>query len=116
MKGLPNFFETHIVGDVKRMNFTYEDISQFAIPTPTRKIPIPKELSSLKSAMLSGEFYGFHNNFNTTFNLHTNVGNIYLNGALNNDLKIVSQPYYFMKIHANNLNVGKIVVLIRIFL
>ena len=109
MKGLPNFFETHIVGDVKRMNFTYEDISQFAIPTPTRKIPIPKELSSLKNAMLSGEFYGFHNNFNTTFNLHTNVGNIYLNGALNNDLKIVSQPYYFMKIHANNLNVSEIV-------
>lgn len=108
MKGLPNFFETHIVGDVKRMNFTYEDISQFAIPTPTRKIPIPKELSSLKSAMLSGEFYGFHNNFNTTFNLHTNVGNIYLNGALNNDLKIVPQPYYFLKIHANNLNVSEI--------
>ena len=64
MKGLPNFFETHIVGDVKRMNFTYEDIAEFAIPTPTRKIPLPEKLSSLKNAMLSGEFYGFHNNFN----------------------------------------------------
>ena len=109
MKGLPNFFETHIVGDVKRMNFTYQDISEFAIPTPTGKIPLPERLSSLKNAMLSGEFYGFHNNFNTTFNLHTNLGNIYLNGALNNDLEIVPIPYYFMKLHANNLNIKEII-------
>ena len=109
MKGLPNFFETHIVGDVKKMNFTYQDIAEFAIPSPTGKIPLPEKLSSLKNAMLSGEFYGFHNNFNTTFNLHTNLGNIYLNGALNNDLEIVPIPYYFLKIHTNNLNVKEIV-------
>lgn len=105
MKGLPNFFETHIVGNVEKMNFTYQDISEFAIPTPSRKIPLPEMLSSLKTAMLSGEFYGFHNNFNTTFNLHTNLGNIYLNGALNNDLEIVPIPYYFLKVHANNMNI-----------
>ncbi len=109
MKGLPNFFETHIVGDVKKMNFTYQDLAEFAIPTPTRKIPLPESLSSMKNAMLSGEFYGFHNNFNTTFNLHTNIGNIYLNGALNNDLTIVSTPYYFLKLYANNLNVKEII-------
>ena len=109
MKGLPNFFETHIVGDVEKMNFTYQDLSEFAIPTPTRKIPLPEELASLKNAMLSGEFYGFHNNFNTTFNLHTNLGNIYLNGALNNDLNIVQHPYYFLKLHANNLNIKEII-------
>lgn len=109
MKGLPNFFETHIVGDVEKMNFTYQDIADFAIPTPTGKIPLPENISSLKNAMLSGEFYGFHNNFNTTFNLHTNLGNIYFNGALNNDLKIVSKPYYFMKLYANNLNVKDII-------
>ena len=108
MKGLPNFFETHIVGDVERMNFTYQDLAEFAIPTPTRKIPLPEQLSSLKNAMLSGEFYGFHNNFNTTFNLHTNLGNIYLNGALNNDLNIVPHPYYYLKLHANNLNISDI--------
>ena len=108
MKGLPNFFETHIVGNVDKMNFTYEDLAEFAIPTSTRKIPLPEELASLKNAMLSGEFYGFHNNFNTTFNLHTNLGNIYFNGALNNDLKIVPHPFYFMKVHANNLNVKDI--------
>ena len=108
MKGLPNFFETHIVGNVEKMNFTYEDLSEFAIPTPTRKIPLPESLSSMKNAMLSGEFYGFHNNFNTTFNLHTNLGNIYFNGALNNDLEIVSHPYYFMKVYTNNLNIKEI--------
>ena len=109
MKGLPDFFDTHIVGNVKRMNFTYQDLAEFAIPTPTRKIPLPESLSSLKNAMLSGEFYGFHNNFNTTFNLHTNLGNIYLNGALNNDLTIVPTPYYFLKLHANNLNIKEII-------
>lgn len=109
MRGLPNFFETHIVGNVEKMNFTYQDLAEFAIPTPTRKIPLPEQLASLKNALLSGTFYGFHNNFNTEFNLHTNLGNIYLNGALNNDLKIVPNPYYFLKIHANNLNVKEII-------
>ena len=109
MKGLPNFFETHIVGNVKKMSFTYQDLVEFAIPTPTRKIPMPESLSSMKNAILSGEFYGFHNNFNTTFNLHTNLGNIYLDGALNNDLNLVSSPYYFFKVYANNLNVKDIV-------
>jgi hypothetical protein len=42
MKGLPDFFETHIVGNVKRMNFTYQDLAEFAIPTSTRKIPLPE--------------------------------------------------------------------------
>ena len=104
MKGLPKFTETHIVGNVEKMNFTYQDIAEFAIPSPTTKIPLPEKLSSLKNAVLSGEFYGFHNNFNTTFNLHTNLGNIYMNGAINNDMEIVPIPYYFVKIHANNLN------------
>ncbi len=108
MRGLPNFFETHIVGEVEKMNFTYQDLAEFAIPTPTRKIPLPEMLSSIKSALLSGEFYGFHNNFNTNFNLHTNIGNIYFNGALNNDLLIVPKPYYFYSLHANNLNVKKL--------
>lgn len=108
MKGLPVFHETHIVGNVNKMNFTYQDVSEFAIPTPDGKIPLPKELASLKKAVLSGEFYGFHNNFNTKFNLHTNIGNVFFNGALNNDLLIVSNPYYFFTLHANNLNVKDI--------
>lgn len=108
MKGLPDFFATHIVGDVERMNFTYQDIAEFAIPTHSGKIPLPEMLSSVTSAKLSGEFYGFHNNFNTTFNLHTNLGNIYMSGALNNDLMIVQKPYYFMNLFANNLNIAEL--------
>ena len=108
MKGLPDFFETHIAGKVDKMYFTYQDISEFAIPTQSGKIPLPETLSSLKYALLSGEFYGFHNNFNTSFNLFTNLGNINMNGALNNDTRIVALPYYFAKIHANNMNIGDI--------
>ncbi len=109
MKGLPNFFETHIVGHVEKMNFTYQDISEFAIPTPDRKIPIPENLATLKNALLSGEFYGFHNNFKTTFNLYTNLGNIFIDGNLNNDLLTVSTPNYKFALYANNLKVNDIV-------
>ncbi len=108
MKGLPKFHKTHIVANVEKMKFTYQDISEFAIPTYDGKIPIPEMLSSLNEMVLSGDFYGFHNNFNTKFNLHTSQGNIFFNGALNNDLYIVPKPYYFCMIHANNLNVSKI--------
>ena len=108
MRGLPNFFETHIVGNIKQMNFTYQDISEFYIPTSDRKIPIPESLAVLKNAELYGDYYGFPNNFNTNFNLHTNLGNIYFNGALNNNTKIVATPYYFLNLHANNMNVKEI--------
>ncbi len=108
MKGLPNFYETHIVGDVKKMNFTYQDLSEFAIPGRSEKIPLPEMLSVIKNAVLSGEFYGFHNNFNTKFNLLTNIGNIYYDGAINNDLNIVPYPFYFFSLHTNNLNIKDI--------
>ncbi len=108
MKGLPKFNETHIVANVNKMNFTYQDISEFAIPSSYNYIPLPEMLSSVKNAVLSGEFYGFPDNFNTKFNLHTNIGNIYFDGALNNDLSIVSNPYYFLTMQANNLNVEEL--------
>lgn len=108
MKGLPKFHDTHISGNVEKMNFTYQDISEFAIPTPNNKIPLPKATEVLKSATLDGEFYGFHNNFNTNFNLHTNIGNLNFNGAINNDLNIVPYPYYFIKAHVNNFDIHEI--------
>ena len=108
MKGLPVFYETHIVADIDKMNFTYQDISEFAIPSSSNYIPLPEMLSSVKNAVLSGTFYGFPKNFNTKFNLHTNIGNIYFDGSLNNDMDIVSNPYYFLTMHANNINAQKL--------
>ena len=108
MKGLPNFFATHISGNVERMNFTYEDISEFYIPTPNCKIPLPESLNVLKDVLLSGSYEGFHNNFRTEFNLHTNIGNIYLKGNLNNDLRAVSKPEYNATIFTNNLKVNSL--------
>jgi hypothetical protein len=108
MRGLPKFSDTHIVGDVKKMTFTYQDISEFAIPSPTGKIPIPEMLASVKEAVFSGNYNGFPNKFNTKFNLLTNVGNIYFEGALNNDTNIVKKPAYFYAMHANNVNVKEI--------
>lgn len=105
MKGLPDFFTTHISGNVEKMNFTYQDISEFYIPTPSGKIPLPKSLDVLDEALLSGSYEGFHNNFKTEFNLHTNIGNIYLKGRLNNDMRSVPKPEYNATIFANNLNV-----------
>ena len=105
MRGLPKFSDTHIVGDVQKLTFTYQDISEFTIPSPTGKIPLPEILASVKSAVFSGNYNGFPNNFNTKFNLHTNIGNIYFEGALNNNINIVQKPKYFYTMHANNVNV-----------
>lgn len=109
MKGLPNFFDTHIYGNVEKMNFTYQDISEFYIPTSSGKIPLPESLDVLNEAMLSGTYEGFHNNFKTEFNLHTNVGNLYLNGYLNNDLRTVSQSKYDVTLFTNNINAAKLI-------
>ena len=108
MRGLPKFKDTHIVGNIEKFNFTYQDISEFAIPNHDGKIPLPKQITCVKEAMLSGEFYGFFNNFNTKFNLHTNIGNVFFNGALNNNLLLAPKPYYFLKAHANNVKLGEV--------
>ena len=108
MTGLPKFSDTHIVGNIKEMNFTYQDISEFAIPTPTCKIPLPEMLSIVKEAVITGQYDGYPNNFKTNFYLYTNIGNISFDGALNNDLEIVSKPLYFFTMNANELNVKEI--------
>lgn len=108
MKGLPDFFATHIYGNVKKMNFTYQDISEFFIPTATERIPLPKSLAVLKKASLSGTYEGFHNNFKTKINLLTNIGDISLKGSLNNDLASVTKPEYNAILLTNEFNVKNI--------
>lgn len=108
MKGLPKFKETHISGKIDEMNFTYQDVSEFAIPAPNGKIPLPELLSVINDALLYGEFYGYPNNFRTKFDLKTNVGSIDFDGAINNDLTIVPYTYYYSWIQADNLNLKKI--------
>ena len=108
MTGLPKFFNTHIVGNIEKMNFTYQDISEFAIPTPTCKIPLPEMLSVIKDAEISGEYIGYPNNFKTNFDLYTNIGNLSFDGALNNDLETVSKPLYSFTMDANELEVNEL--------
>ena len=105
MTGLPNFFETHILADIKELNFTYQDITQLAIPTPTSKVPLPEMLSALKQAKLSAHYEGYPNNFTTKFKLNTNLGDINVDCNLNHDLLSLSKPHYYAKISTDSLNV-----------
>lgn len=104
MKGLPKFFDTHINANVQKMNTTYQDLSEFYIPTPTETIPLPQSLDILDKILVSGTYDGFYNKLNDTeFNLHTNIGNIYMKMETKHDNDVDS---IFANIYTNNLNIA----------
>ena len=108
MTGLPKFFDTYIDGDITSMNFTYQDLSEFAIPTSSGKIPLPTMLSSVREAALYGKFEGYPRDFTTNFLLRTNIGVVDFEGYLENDLLKVSIPTYSCVVNVDSLDLGQL--------
>ena len=67
--------------NIKKMNFTYDDIVNFYIPGESGTVPIPKSLSVMKAGTLSLNFKGSYNNFNSRIRLLSDIGNLDVNMA-----------------------------------
>lgn len=109
MVGLPVFMETRINADVKELNFTYQDLTQLALPGARTYLPLPEFLSSLKDVCLVGQYEGYPNNFMTDVELKTNLGELNIDCRLNNDLTTVSKPVYKLLLNTDSLNVREFI-------
>ena len=61
---------------IKNMNFTYDDLANFYIPSSTKTIPMPESLRAMEKGRLSLDFKGSYNNFTSDIRLKSGIGDI----------------------------------------
>ena len=62
--------------NIKRLRFSYDDITNFYIPGSSGTVPLPESLSALKSGTASLNFKGSYNNFKSDIHLLSDIGNV----------------------------------------
>ena len=67
--------------NIKRLQFTYDDLANFHIPSATKTIPLPESLRPLKSGKATLSFRGSYNNFDSEVHLTSGIGNVDLEVA-----------------------------------
>ena len=80
-----NFMNGEHTLNIKNMNFTYDDLVNFYIPSKTKTIPLPESLRAMNKGRVSLNFKGSYNNFNSKIYLNSGVGSIDANIARSND-------------------------------
>ena len=62
--------------NIKKLQFTYDDLANFYIPSATKTIPLPESLRPLKSGKATLNFRGSYNNFDSELHLISGIGNV----------------------------------------
>ena len=62
--------------NLTRLQFTYDDLENFSIPSAARTIPLPESLRPLKMVKATLQFNGSYNNFDSKVHLVSGVGNV----------------------------------------
>ena len=73
--------------NIKNMNFTYDDLANFHIPSSTQTIPLPESLRAMDKGKLSLDFKGSFNNFTSDISLKSGIGDIDASIARSKDAK-----------------------------
>ena len=92
--------------NIKRLEFTYDDLVNFYIPSSTKTIPLPESLRPIKSAKALVNFKGSYNNFDSEVHLTSGIGNVDLDVSRQ---KIGNGDNVFSgRIFADRVNAGMI--------
>ncbi len=104
-KGLPDFFESYMDVNVRRMYSSYEDTKDFAIPTSSVTVPIPEMLAGIGKYSINGDFNGYARNFKTQFDFISEMGDINANVFLRTD----EDPMYTFDITGKTIKLDNII-------
>ena len=102
-KGLPEFFTSYMDINFRNLRTTYNDVDNFAIPIESVTVPMPSVLDDVEVFELTGFFKGYPDDFNTQFNLQTDIGNMDIYVYLNT----TEDSEYIFNIDADNINLQK---------
>ena len=92
--------------NIKKMHFTYNDLTNFYIPSKTVTIPMPESLRALNEGNLKLNFKGSYNNFVSEINLGSGVGLIDANIARSRNAK--GDNVFSGYINADRVKAGEI--------
>ena len=95
----------HIM-NIKRLQFTYDDLTNFYIPSSTKTIPLPESLRPLKSGKATLNFKGSYNNFDSEVHLVTGIGKVDLD--VSRQLTEKGDNVFSGRIDADEVNAGMI--------
>jgi len=73
--------------NIRKMHFTYDDLTNFHIPSSTKTIPMPESLKSLNEGDLKLNFKGSYNDFVSDIKLTSGVGKLDANIARSRNAK-----------------------------
>ncbi len=90
--------------NIKKLNFSYDDLANFHIPTASGVIPMPSALEPLGQGTVKGFFTGSMEKFKTELNVTSEIGNV--SAALNKSMKGTQLNVFEGDIAAEHLNVG----------
>ena len=92
--------------NIKRLQFTYDDLANFYIPSSTKTIPMPESLRPLKTGKATLRFRGSYNNFNAKVHLVSGVGNVDLD--VSRQITRQGDNVFSGRIDADRINAGAI--------
>ncbi len=91
--------------NIKKMHFTYDDLTNFYIPSRTTTIPLPESLRALNQGDLTLDFKGSYNNFASDITLRSGIGDIDASVARAKDANGNNQFSGYVK--ASNVKAGE---------
>lgn len=91
---------------INNMRFSYDDLVNFHIPSPTKTIPLPESLRPMGIGRLSIDFKGSYNDFRTSVKLNSGIGDIEANVARSKDSK--GSTMFAGNVNADNVKAGTI--------
>ena len=71
-----NFMDGEHELNIKRLQFSYDDLANFYIPSKTKTIPMPESLRPMKAGIATLYFKGSYNNFDSEVHLVSGVGDV----------------------------------------
>ena len=92
--------------NIKRLEFTYDDLVNFYIPSSTKTIPLPESLRPIKSGKALLNFKGSYNNFDSEVHLTSGIGNVDLD--VSRQKTVNGDNIFSGRIFADRVNAGMI--------
>lgn len=90
--------------NIKKLNYSYDDLANFHIPISSGVIPMPSVLEPLGQGTIKGFFTGSMEKFKTELNVTSEIGNV--SAILNKSMRGTQLNVFEGNISAEHLNVG----------
>ncbi|MCR5013509.1 MAG: translocation/assembly module TamB [Bacteroidales bacterium] len=101
-----NFFNGNHSIDIKKMEYSYDDLVNFHIPGPTGTIPLPDMLKPLGQGTITGDFKGSMEHFSADLFVTSEIGTV--NADIDKYKNERDHDVYEGYVEAHNFNIGAI--------